>query len=211
MPETISTYSTENFQASSVIGPARLLSLPSFAKVVYDTAAGTGTGTASGSAAQPILIDSSRQLSLQSSIGSKAAQTVTAPDSQPVLLQRSSSLKIPTLEFDSQFESGNLQKAVQVGVFEPSVLSLPKLKQASVAQAHDHGSVQQQLYQYRAAAHNTRLDVVMLSRQFAVPLPGCIWVQKCPQQAFRCLSKSKNYGWCQLAAQTGIHCDNDAA
>ena len=114
IPETVSTHGTENLQTSSTLGPARLLSLPSFAKVVYDAAA--GTDTASGStAAQSVFSSSSRQLSQQSSAGSKASQSMTAPASHPLLLQRSSSLQIPTLEFDSHFESGNLQKAVQVG------------------------------------------------------------------------------------------------
>ncbi len=78
----------------------KLLSLPSFGKVVYRS---NNFG--------PINAAASKQRSLSSS-GARGSGKI---DSQQMLLQgRASSLaRRASLEFDSQFESGNLQKAVQ--------------------------------------------------------------------------------------------------
>ena len=78
----------------------RLLSLPSFGKVVYKS---NNFGAFNAA------------LSKQRSLPSPAAKSVGAIDSQQMLLQGHASPagRLPSLEFDSQFESGNLQKAVQ--------------------------------------------------------------------------------------------------
>ena len=79
---------------------SRLLSLPSFGKVVYRS-----------SICGPV----NAALSKQHSISGSAANAVNGVESQQLLLQgHTSAPSRPTsLEFDSQFESGNLQKAVQ--------------------------------------------------------------------------------------------------
>ena len=78
----------------------KLLSLPSFGKVVYRSSNFGPTSLA---------------VSKQRSLSSPAARVGTGTDSQQMLLQghASSLSRPPSLEFDSQFESGNLQKAVQ--------------------------------------------------------------------------------------------------
>ncbi len=78
----------------------KLLSLPSFGKVVYRSS--------NFDQANPAV-------SKQRSLSGPAARVVGGIDSQQMLLQghASSLSRPPSLEFDSQFESGNLQKAVQ--------------------------------------------------------------------------------------------------
>ena len=78
----------------------KLLSLPSFGKVVYRSSNFGPTSLA---------------VSKQRSLSGPAARVGTGIDSQQMLLQGhdSSLSRPPSLEFDSQFESGNLQKAVQ--------------------------------------------------------------------------------------------------
>ena len=78
----------------------KLLSLPSFGKVVYRS---HSTSTPQKAA--------SKQRGLGSSLPKAAALT----DSQQMLLHGHASIgnRAPSLAFDSQFESGNLQKAVQ--------------------------------------------------------------------------------------------------
>ena len=90
-------------------GTCKLLSLPSFAKVVYNTNAGAHAGPSATSLSRQI----SRQLSRQPSSAGATAQPAAESDTQQLLLPRDGSLKAASLEFDSQFESGNLQKAVQ--------------------------------------------------------------------------------------------------
>lgn len=77
----------------------RLLSLPSFGKVVYPNNFGAFNAAVSKQRSSP----------------SPVAKSVGAIDSQQMLLQGHASPagRLPSLEFDSQFESGNLQKAVQ--------------------------------------------------------------------------------------------------
>lgn len=79
---------------------SKLLSLPSFGKVVYRSSIGGPLNAA---------------LSKQRSISCSAATAVHGVDSQQLLLQGHASVpsRLASLEFDSQFESGNLQKAVQ--------------------------------------------------------------------------------------------------
>ena len=78
----------------------RLLSLPSFGKVVYKS---NNFGAFNAA------------VSKQRSSPSAAVKSAGAIDSQQMLLQGHASPagRLPSLEFDSQFESGNLQKAVQ--------------------------------------------------------------------------------------------------
>lgn len=78
----------------------KLLSLPSFGKVVYRSSNFGPTSLA---------------VSKQCSLSGPAARVGTGIESQQMLLQghASSLSRPPSLEFDSQFESGNLQKAVQ--------------------------------------------------------------------------------------------------
>lgn len=92
-------------QETPLAGAYKLLSLPSFAKVVYNTAAKP--------AAAANTMQLHRQLSNSVSSASSAIQPVANIDGQQSVLQRAFSLKAASLEFDSQFESGNLQKAVQ--------------------------------------------------------------------------------------------------
>lgn len=99
-------------------GTCKLLSLPSFAKVVYNTNAGAHAGPSATSLSRQI----SRQLSRQPSNAGATAQPAAEPDIQQLLLPRDGGLKAASLEFDSQFESGNLQKAVQASC--PTYLQL---------------------------------------------------------------------------------------
>ena len=91
----------------------KLLSLPSFGKVVYRTH--------SASIAQKA---APKHWGLGSSLPKAAALT----DSQQMLLQGHASIgsRPPSLEFDSQFESGNLQKAVQASHVHRSMLLVPQ-------------------------------------------------------------------------------------
>ena len=111
-PEAVTICGTEQPVG---FGHSRLLSLPSFGKVVYNANSSTNAGTSASTAAAFACADVGGQLSQQQNTGSLATQSASTPaNAQQPPLQRSSSLQAPTLEFDSQFESGNLQKAVQV-------------------------------------------------------------------------------------------------
>ncbi|DBA97263.1 TPA: hypothetical protein ACH3X1_015010 [Trebouxia sp. C0004] len=83
----------------------KLLSLPSFGKVVYRSSNFGPTNLA---------------VRKQRSLSGPAARVGTGIDSQQMLLQghASSLSRPPSLEFDSQFESGNLQKAVSGQEYE---------------------------------------------------------------------------------------------
>ena len=94
---------------SLVEGTCKLLSLPSFAKVVYNTNAAAHAGPSATSLSRQI----SRQLSRQPSNAGATAQPAAESDTQQLLLPHDGNFKAASLEFDSQFESGNLQKAVQ--------------------------------------------------------------------------------------------------
>ena len=117
LPATLAGTAEAQFaeqQETPLAGAHKLLSLPSFAKVVYNTAAGTPAKPATAShSMQP-----SQQLSSSVDSTSSIVQPAANTDRQQPVLQRASSLKAASLEFDSQFESGNLQKAVQA---RPSV------------------------------------------------------------------------------------------
>lgn len=110
----------------AVQGACRLLSLPSFAKVVYSSAPG-----ATAYSADPHI---SRPLSRQASTNIITAPAAAVSDAQQILLQHTSSLKAASLKFDSQFESGNLLKAVQASV----LLMCKKHQQSLSCRRHWH-------------------------------------------------------------------------
>ena len=100
----------------------KLLSLPSFGKVVYR---------------------SNCVASAKSAVSKQHAPSSTLPkawglsNSQQMLLQGHASLgtRSPSLEFDSQFESGNLQKAVQASMYGSHHLFRPIQTQLGAVQA----------------------------------------------------------------------------
>lgn len=81
----------------------KLLSLPSFGKVVYRSHTGASASNA---------------VRKQPAAGSALPRAMGLSSSQQMLLQGHASLgtRPPSLDFDSQFESGNLQKAVQASM-----------------------------------------------------------------------------------------------
>lgn len=82
----------------------KLLSLPSFGKVVYRSNS---------------VASAKNAVSKQHASSSALPKATGLSSSQQMLLQGHASLgpRPPSLEFDSQFESGNLQKAVQASVY----------------------------------------------------------------------------------------------
>ena len=82
----------------------KLLSLPSFGKVVYRS---------------NCAVSAKSTVSKQHAPSSALPKAMGLSSSQQMLLQGHASLgtRPPTLEFDSQFESGNLQKAVQASLY----------------------------------------------------------------------------------------------
>lgn len=100
----------------------KLLSLPGFGKVVYRSNNMASAKTA---------------VSKQHAPGSALPKATGLSSSQQMLLQGHASLgpRPPNLEFDSQFESGNLQKAVQARVYCSHHLYRPVKTQLGPVQA----------------------------------------------------------------------------
>ena len=100
----------------------KLLSLPSFGKVVYRS---NSVASASNAVRQ------------QHASGSALPTAKGMSSSQQMLLQGHASpgTRPPSLEFDSQFESGNLQKAVQASMHCNHLLCKPMKAQLGPVQA----------------------------------------------------------------------------
>lgn len=118
MPNTDSVLPTVTAEPAAE-GAHRLLALPSFARVVYPAPPGMQSAAADTHLDRQLNSSLSRQPSNAAARlpdAASAAATVSAAasgTSQQPALQHTSSLRAESLTFDSQFESGNLLKAVQ--------------------------------------------------------------------------------------------------